>query len=117
VNPSANFAGAKGSRKQPMAETDHSRTDNLARAFLAERRRAEKYLWAEMAKLGLRKEDGWSIRELTREDQGGTQIVLRPMHMFLRAPEGLECIVGIVEEDGTVSGRCHGPDGKPLEMD
>ena len=97
-----------------MADTERSRADLLARAFAAARERAQAYLWAEMEKSGLRREDGWSIVETTREAQGGTQIVLRPMHRHLPAPEGLECIVGIAEDDGGIYGRCYGPDGNLL---
>ena len=93
-----------------MATNDRTRTDQLALALVAERERAEKYLWAEMAKLGLRREDGWSITEITREDKGGTQIVLRPVHRHLQAPDGLECIVGVVEADGGIHAHCSGPD-------
>ena len=89
-----------------MADADRSRTALLARALCTERERAEQYLWAEMAKLGLRKEDGWSIHESTREQGGGTQIVLRPIHRQLRAPEGLECIVGIGADDGGIQREC-----------
>ena len=97
-----------------MTDIDRSRTDALAQALTAERERAARYLWAEMEKLGMRKQDGWSITELTREAKGGTEIVLRPMHMRLKPPEGLECIVGVIEDDGGIHGRCTGPGGKPL---
>jgi hypothetical protein len=99
-----------------MAETDRNRTDNLARALAAERERAQRYLWNEMAKLGLRKEDGWSINESMREDAGGTQIVLRPIHLRLTPPQDLECVVGVVEEDGCITGRCVGADGNPVQV-
>ena len=97
-----------------MSHPSHSRTDLLARALSAERDRAEKYLWAEMAKLGLHQKDGWTIAESMRETEGGTQIVLRPLHRQLPSPDGLECVVGIVEDDGGIHGHCNGPDGKPV---
>jgi hypothetical protein len=94
-----------------MAQSDRIRTDELSRALAAERERAEKFLWGEMAKLGLRREDGWTITEFTREDKGGTQLVLRPMHLRLKAPEGLECVVGIVEDGGDIEANCSSPAG------
>ena len=97
-----------------MADPDRSLTDSLAQALSAERERARRYLWAEMEKLGLREADGWSITEITREDKGGTLIVMRPMHMRLPAPRGLECIVGVIEQDGEIHGRCTGPEGNPI---
>ena len=90
---------------------ERSRMDSL----IAERDRARRYLWAEMEKLGLREKDGWSISEFTREDRGGTQIVMRPMHLRLPAPDGLECVVGIIEHDGGIVGRCTGPDGQEIK--
>ena len=94
-----------------MVDFERSRMDSL----LAERDRARRYLWSEMEKLGLREKDGWSITEFTREDKGGTQIVMRPMHRHLPAPHGLECVVGIIEHDGGITGRCTGPDGQPVD--
>jgi hypothetical protein len=96
-----------------MSDADRSRTDSLAHALSAERDRLRLYLRGEMEKLGLREEDGWSILEFTRESGGGTQIVLRPMHMRLAPPAGLECVVGIVEDDGKIHGKCTGPDSQP----
>jgi hypothetical protein len=96
-----------------MNDTDRSRTDTLAHKLSAERERLRAFLWTEMSKLGLRKEDGWSILESTRESEGGTQFVLRPMHMRLPSPEGLECVVGIIEDDGSIHGECTGPDDNP----
>jgi hypothetical protein len=98
-----------------MSENDRSRTDSLSQALSAERERLRLYLWGEMEKLGLRKEDGWSILEFTRESEGGTQIVLRPMHMRLTPPDGMECVVGIVEDSGGIHGRCTGPNAEPGE--
>jgi hypothetical protein len=37
------------------------------------------------------------------------------MHRQLQPPDGLECIVGIVEADGSIHARCIGPDGNDLE--
>lgn len=63
-----------------------------------------------MEQLGLRREDGWSILEFTRETAGGTELVLRPLHMRLASPPGLECIVGIVEDTAKIQTECRKPD-------
>ena len=93
-----------------MSDPDRSRTQHLARAMATERERAKDMLRDEMRGLGLREEDGWNIVEFTRDARGGTEIVLRPLHRQLPSPPGLECIVGIVEEDGTVHARCRRPE-------
>ena len=92
-----------------MSDPDRSRTRMLATALAEERANAEALLWREMEKRGLRAADGWRIVEFTRDAQGGTEIVLRPLHLYLSSPPGLECVVGLVGEDGKVHSRC-GPD-------
>lgn len=59
---------------------------------------AHAYLESEMKRLGLLREDGWTIIQVTREGRGGTEMVLRPFHSKLAAPEGLECVVWVSAE-------------------
>jgi hypothetical protein len=99
-----------------MADSDGSRTMSFSRALVTARLRAYDFLWAEMTKLGLRREDGWSIVELTREGRGGIEIVMRPMHMHLPSPEGMECVAAFVEETAAVHTQCKGPDGTQLRF-
>ena len=89
-----------------MKDPDHSRTTFLARELSRERENAERLLWVEMERHGMRREDGWRIVEFTREAGGGTEIVLRPLHLYRPSPEGMECIVGILDEEGVVHARC-----------
>lgn len=89
-----------------MKDSDRSRTRLLATALAEERARAEAHLWSEMEKRGLRKADGWRIVEFTRDAGGGTEIVLRPLHLYVASPLGLECVVGLVAADGEVHSRC-----------
>lgn len=91
-----------------MADFDGSRTVSLSRVLTEARMRAQENLWAEMDKRGLRREDGWSIVELTREASGGTQIVMRPLHLRQPPPEDLECIVSVVEDTAKIQVRCSG---------
>ena len=78
--------------------SSNDRTRVLAQSLARERAGAEKDLWSRMAQLGLLAEDGWSIVEFTREALGGTEFVLRPLHLHLSSPPGVECIVGVVED-------------------
>jgi len=63
-----------------------------------------------MEQLGLRRDDGWSIVEFTRESAGATELVLRPLHLRLPSPPVLECVVGIVEDSATIQIECRKPD-------
>lgn len=89
-----------------MNHQEPDRTQSLAKALTEEHRKAEARLWAEMEKRGLLKAAGWRIVEFTRESEGGTEIVLRPLHLYLPSPAGLECVVGIIDEAGAVRSRC-----------
>ena len=91
-----------------MSDFNGSRTVSLSRELTHARLRAQEQLWAEMEKLGLRLDDGWSITELTREVRGGTLIVMRPMHLRLPSPEGVECVVAIVEDSAEIRTHCSG---------
>ena len=89
-----------------MRDSDGDRTQLLAKALAEERAKAERHLWSEMEARGLRKADGWRIVEFTREAHGGTQIVLRPLHLYLPSPPGLECVVGVMDQPGDIRSEC-----------
>ena len=84
--------------------------DRLSANLSAEIAKAEAYLWSEMEKLGMRREDGWAITQTTRDGRGGSEIVLRPIHMRLAAPDGLECVVHIVETGTSLGTECRTPE-------
>ena len=85
----------------------HSDAD-LAAQFSSKMRHAHEYLRSEMERLHLSEDDGWKIIEVTRERGGGTEMVLRPYHSRLAAPEGLECIVWVSVEP-IVDSECAPP--------
>lgn len=85
----------------------------LANTFAIRREAARAYLWREMNARGLFERDGWRIVETTRETANGTELVMRPMHRALPAPEGLECVVEI-REDEVIESHCEqGVDSQP----
>ena len=80
-------------------------------------RHAQAYLRSEMTRLGLLEENGWKIVQDTRERRGGTEMVLRPFHSRLAAPDGLECIVWVsiepkVSVEPRVESECEPPSGE-----
>jgi len=81
----------------------------VAAEFSAQRADAEAFLWQEMEKLGLLRRDGWKIVEATRERAGGSELVLRPLHLSKTAPEGLECVVRVIEKTAAVDTHCFPP--------
>jgi hypothetical protein len=84
----------------------------IERLFAARYEAARKHLRAMMETLGLHESEGWRISEITQETEGGSRVVLRPIHTRLVAPPDVECIVWIHEEDGAVDADCV-PGGKP----
>ena len=78
-----------------MEPLTHNRTDRITLDLLVQYTLAESYLWREMGERGLHKEDGWSIVEFTREAEDGTEVVMRPLHLYRAAPAGLECVFGV----------------------
>ena len=67
----------------------------LAYEFAKRCEEARATLRQHMEARGLRAADGWRIHETSREGGGGTEIVMRPIHLHLEAPGDLECVVCI----------------------
>ncbi|HXF80108.1 MAG TPA: hypothetical protein VN598_14670 [Usitatibacter sp.] len=78
---------------------------DLAQTFAERCEQARAYLRREMDERGLREQDGWCIAETMRATGGRTELVMRPLHLHLPAPDGLECIVEI-DEDETIESNC-----------
>ena len=86
-----------------MRETDIAA---LSARFAEKLREAHEFLRGEMRKLRLLECDGWRIAESIRECEGGSEVVLRPIHFRLDAPEGLECVVTFTDEPLHVGAEC-----------
>ena len=71
-------------------------TDRIVAAEFADAcAKARQHLRAEMEKLGLHVADGWMIAESVRAVQGGSEVVMRPSHLYYEPPAGVECVVAI----------------------
>ena len=75
------------------------RENDLARTFAERCTEARAYLRREMNARGLCEEDGWRIAETLRSVGTRTELVMRPIHLRLPAPENLECVVEIQENE------------------
>jgi hypothetical protein len=78
---------------------------DLAQTFAERCAQARAYLRREMDARGLREEDGWRIAETLRGDGARTEVVMRPIHLQLDAPDGLECVVEM-HEDESIDSHC-----------
>lgn len=83
-------------------------SSSLAHLFSARCAVARAHLRREMEARGLRQCDGWEINETTRDCPGGSEIVMRPLHLHLVAPDDMECVVRI-EEDSSIDSNCDTP--------
>jgi hypothetical protein len=83
----------------------NTRDELLSREFGARCEDARAALRKHMAERGLRKEDGWRVHEFTRHVNGHTELVMRPIHSHLAAPD-LECLCIIDEPGSNVSSEC-----------
>jgi hypothetical protein len=88
-------------------------TGQLALAFSERRVLARSHLRLRMEALGLRERDGWKIVESVRAVSGGTELVMRPMHLHLDAPADLECIVKVMGSDGSITLETDLPSAQP----
>lgn len=83
-------------------------TSSLATAFSSRCAVARLHLRREMEARGLHRADGWEIAETVRDCEGGSEIVMRPLHLRLEPPPGLECVVRI-ESDSSIDSTCDAP--------
>lgn len=67
---------------------------------------ARAHLWREMEARGLYERDGWRVVETTRASLGGSELVLRPLHLHKLAPQDLECVVSIDEDAKSIDMDC-----------
>ena len=64
--------------------------DSLASARFARAcAQAREHLRRLMEENGFHEHDGWKIVESVRQVRGGTQLVMRPLHLHLTAPDDL----------------------------
>ena len=82
------------------------RDRELSLAFAERRSAVFARLRQEMDGRGLLLRDGWTIMEATREVRGGTELVLRPMHLYLEPPNDLECVVQITDATEHIDSHC-----------
>ena len=80
--------------------------EHLYQAFCERCDDARAKLRQHMSELGLHAKDGWSIHESTRQVDGRTELVMRPLHPRLPAPTDLECLCAIDEPGEKVSSEC-----------
>jgi hypothetical protein len=98
------LVGLEGRR---MSIDQDNRTGHIALALSERRQLARTHLLHEMAARGLTEREGWKVVESVRQVPGGTELVLRPLHLHSEPPGDLECVVKVRELDGAID-----PDGE-----
>ena len=78
---------------------------HLAQTFAEKRAEARAYLRREMESRGLNERDGWRIVETIRAVGTRTELVMRPIHLHLPTPDGIECVVEI-DENEAIESHC-----------
>jgi len=84
----------------------NSNEGSLTREFVAKREETRAILRGHMDARGLRERDGWRISESIRQRDGRTELVMRPIHLQLPAPDDLECVVAIDEPGSSITTEC-----------
>ena len=82
------------------------RDEQFTEQFARHRAAVEAQLWGMMEERGMTREGGWRIAESTRDTRGGTELVLRPMHLWHDSPYDMECVVWVRNDDGVVESGC-----------
>jgi hypothetical protein len=83
------------------------RDATLALAFHRRAAEARTHLRKQMEGLGLHEKDGWKIAESVRQrPDGGCELHMCPLHLRLKAPSGVECVVSIDPREEAVDAEC-----------
>lgn len=85
-----------------MKGRDEIHTEQFAR----QRALAETQLWEKMEERGMTREGGWKVAEFTRDTRDGTELVLRPMHLWHDSPFDMERVVWVQGDEGRVEASC-----------
>lgn len=83
-----------------------SQDSNAAKRFGKACAEARAHLRREMEARGLYESDGWKIVETVRQIEGGSELVMRPLHLHKAAPDDIECVVSIDEDSSAVDMDC-----------
>jgi len=59
-----------------------------------------------MERAGLRAHEGWKIAETVRQVDGGSELVMRPLHLHKPSPPDLECVVKIDLDTASIDSTC-----------
>jgi hypothetical protein len=63
-------------------------------------------LLRQMEEAGLRASEGWKIVETLRQVAGGSELVMRPLHLHKPSPPDLECVVKIDLDTAAIDSSC-----------
>ena len=96
----------KGRLARYLAGMSDAHDAIVAARFAKACEQARAHLLRLMEQRGLRARDGWKIVETVRQGPGGTELVMRPLHLRIAAPPDLECVVGVDADSTAVDSSC-----------
>ena len=67
---------------------------------------ARETLLRQMEEAGLHARDGWKTLETMRQVAGGSELVMRPLHLHKPSPPDLECVVKIDLDTASIDSTC-----------
>ena len=83
------------------------RDTSLAQACHVRAAEARAHLRKQMEELGLHEKDGWKIAESVRQrPDGRCELHMCPLHLRLKAPDGIECVVTLDPQEQAVDADC-----------
>ena len=103
---SENALAASGARARYLVRMSRENDTYVAARFAQACADARAYLLREMEQAGLHASEGWKIVETVRQVAGGSELVMRPLHLHKPSPPDLECVVKIDLDSASIDSTC-----------
>lgn len=103
---SENAPAASGGPTHYRVRMSRDNDTYLAARFAKACADARAYLLREMEAAGLHASEGWKIVETMRQVAGGSELIMRPLHLHRPSPPGLECVVKIDLDTTAIDSTC-----------
>ena len=101
-----NALAASGGRTHYRVRMSREHDAYVAARFAKACADARAYLLREMEQAGLHASEGWKIVETVRQVVGGSELVMRPLHLHKPSPPDLECVVKIDLDSAAIDSTC-----------
>ena len=103
---SENALASRGDRTRYRGRMSREHDAFVAARFAKACADARAYLLQQMEEAGLHAREGWKIVETMRQVVGGSELVMRPLHLHKPSPPDLECVVKIDLDTASIDSTC-----------